>query len=630
LRYLEKLAPGSGDTPSLADLSLDKPLVTLTFKGEGDKGVTQTLKLGRKTIGGRAYVMINDDPAVYVVQHDVHEDVLDKPVWDWRKKSLTMPTEGQVEHVWLTREGQTIEAIKSEGQWALGSPHSGRASSKAIGDLLSSAGGIWVTKFVADLPGDLSIFGLDQPTQTLKVQQPAAPAAEGQPANPAQTVSLIIGAPTDLKRDNYFAALVKDGQQPQTVFTITRADTEKFAKGVDDLRDKRATVVKAGDVNELKIARGSGGGLHLQRGADGWSFAEPGPGFKADSAQVSQLAEKLAGLEASSFQAAPSSGEPVATVTLTATGRPEPEVLKLYAADSAENKQFVSYRNNESVGYVIDAAKLDPAMHDAIWFRDRDVLSVKPESIQSLTIKPVAGPSVTLTQGDAGQWKLEGSDGVELPAVQTLTGLLHPLRAEEWPRTSAKPAVDLGVNAALALQLTVTPKDGTPTQLSVELATRQATLNGKDAFTVSQALVDALTAEFRPRTIVSAGTEQITRAVVTRGDKSTTVTKSGLDYVDGEGKTLDATAAAGLFDALGGLRAVRFVPGPATPGTPGIPGSPGNPVVSVEFTVTAGEGAAPTVQKIDVFADNLARSGDRWFAIEADDHKRLTAELARK
>jgi hypothetical protein len=211
---------------------------------------------------------------------------------------------------------------------------------------------------------------------------------------------------------------------------------------------------------------------------------------------------------------------------------------------------------------------------------------------------------------------------VEQPAVQTLVNLLNPLRAEQWPTTSAKAAVDLGVNAALALQLTITPREGAPTQLSVELATRQATLNGKDSFTVSQALVDALTAEFRPRTIVSAGTEQITRAVVTRGNKSTTVTKSGLDYVDGEGKTLDATAAAGLFDALGGLRAVRFVPAPATTA---------QPLVSVEFTVApSGEGAAPTVQKIDVFADNLARSGERWFTIEPDDHKRLTAELARK
>src|SRR5690606_28286231 len=122
--------PGRGDAPSLADVGLDKPRVVVTLATEA--GQTQTLRLGRKAIGGRAYLMINEDDALYVVNDALHRELMDKKIADLRQKSLSAPEEGQAQWVQVMRDGQAIEVTKHDGQWTFAGEHRGRVSTATV------------------------------------------------------------------------------------------------------------------------------------------------------------------------------------------------------------------------------------------------------------------------------------------------------------------------------------------------------------------------------------------------------------------------------------------------------------------------------------------------------------------
>ena len=63
LRHVEKFKPAGKDTPALADIGLSPPKAVVTFHFD-DAGTTttQTIKIGQRLpLGGRGFVMVNDD-----------------------------------------------------------------------------------------------------------------------------------------------------------------------------------------------------------------------------------------------------------------------------------------------------------------------------------------------------------------------------------------------------------------------------------------------------------------------------------------------------------------------------------------------------------------------------------------
>ena len=66
-------------------------------------------------------------------------------------------------------------------------------------------------------------------------------------------MTLLIGGPVDLKKENYFAAYSRDNLPVQVIFTVASRDVEALNVGVDDLRDSRVTIIKPADVRELSI-----------------------------------------------------------------------------------------------------------------------------------------------------------------------------------------------------------------------------------------------------------------------------------------------------------------------------------------------------------------------------------------
>jgi hypothetical protein len=94
LRYTTRIT-GDDLSPASAGLSPAKATLTLTGKRD-DKAFTHTLKLGRTVAAGRAYVQVDDDAAIYVVDDKLHRQLIDKSSTELRSRSLATVAVGRV------------------------------------------------------------------------------------------------------------------------------------------------------------------------------------------------------------------------------------------------------------------------------------------------------------------------------------------------------------------------------------------------------------------------------------------------------------------------------------------------------------------------------------------------------
>ncbi|MEX0774791.1 MAG: DUF4340 domain-containing protein [Phycisphaeraceae bacterium] len=660
LRWSQKLAPGEDDAPKLDTLGLDKPAATVAYFGKDAKPLA-TIKLGKTSVGGRAYVMTNDDPHVYVVSDALHNRVIKEGGNDfrgWRKRNLAVPAVGNLDRVALERDGQMIELFGKDGVWTLAAPHAGRADTEAVASLIGAVNSMSIQKFTADNPADLSVYGLDEPAVVLSLRQvvpdqAGAESAKVRISGLAQT--LRIGGATDLGGESLFATWRSDQHAGSVVvFEIAKADADKFEKKVDDLRDPRITTVKPADVREIALYPKEGPAFKLLRTTDGWSFGDPSPGYQADAGEAAKLLDAITSAKATAYRLdVQRSREPDQTISLTAIGRGEPEVLRVFTVVAAASSprvpsptstneespetQLLVLRNEETVGYLVPASALAPAMQPPLTFRDRQVLNL-PHRITNLAIHQPDGtifefanqPLTTAATVPAGRlaatWKLTGQNRFETEALQDLLNHLQPLQATSWvlDQQSAIPMPDR------SLVLRMTEPNGAGYALQVNIERNIAVLTeiegiykgayGPDqlpAFKVDKALVAALMQEFRYRTVLSLGAEQIQQVTATREGQTVTVRKDSQDrYVADSGTEVDQSAAGGIYDTLAGLRAERF--GPVEAAKIDL----AKPNVTLDVATRDGQ-----VHQVHLWpAENLARlnNGDMLIVL----HERVMGRLA--
>jgi Domain of unknown function (DUF4340) len=728
LKATDTITPGKGEAPKLADIELDPPaaVVTVTTKIEPKeektepgaqkpeaKTVTYTLKLGKRGAGGDwGYVQKEGEDKVYVVGGGLHSKVMVDAPDAWREKSLEAPTEGKAQRVSLTRDGKTVEVVKSGGDWSFGPPASGRVDTTAVSGLLNGLSAVYINKFYTDAPKDLSIYGLDKPTTVVTVHRAEAPAekkdeakkddakkddtkkdeTKAEAAEP-KVYTLRIGGPADVKAEHFYATYSYGDEPSPVVFDIPKSSVDKFAKNVDDLRDPRITPLKLGDLRELEIDRDGKPVMKLTKSPEtGWTFADPAPPFKADTTATGDLLKAVTEAKAASYQAdAKPQGDPSATIKLAALGRTEPDVMKVFPTekteDKAEPKNWLVVRNNETTGYVVPRDKIEGAFEPAWSLRDRAVHTIAQDKVTQVTLTRSDGQAYTFVYevpkpekpadapkddkakpqaekkkddaakkddakddakkndakkddakaaGDKGEkkedekdksakpqaaapapvkgaWKLTGQEKFESGAFHVLLGRAALLRAEKWLPQDQGP----GDGAAV---LTLEVKEGSPVTIRVDPKTRHASSSDVDQpFVVPQTVVDALEGEYLYRTIVPAQMADVTKAVVTDGDQSLTVTRDeDGKYASPDGKELDQSAVGAFFDTLAGLRVKRFE-------------KPGETKAkrTIALTLTEGKTAVGPIT-LGEKPQGPHTVGDRPFSLDALTYDKLTASLLKK
>lgn len=635
LRHVEKLNPARKSTPTLADIGLSPPKAVVTFYFD-DTGTnsTQTIKLGQRlTLGGRGYVMVNDDPHLYVVNDDLHKHVLGKKINDLRKKSLEAPTPGKADRVTLRRGDLAIDMIKADTKWAFSSPHSGRVDTEAVKNLLNDISGIYIRDFIADQPESLSVYGLDQPQTTVTVYAPAPPTdsdTDNEKPHGATVRILRIGSPVDLSNEQYFASWSRFSIANPIVFTISKSSAEEFDKSVDDMRDPRITPIPRKDIREIAFDSGVLGVFKLLYSDGEWAFAEPKPDYRADPIESRKLVETITDAKAASYaSAAEVDGPPATVITLTAVGRPQPDILKVFPTGAA-NRHMV-LRNDETTGYLVPADDLKRLSKPMLSLRHRLVLDFPAASLSELTIKRPDGVTYEFvrqfqdpqTASEPRPWQLAGHDKFENKALEYLLDQLLPLQATSWVDNVIKPGETFSLNFKT--------HQGDHAKMILDVNSRIASCVGQQAatpfdikgFQFSDELLQKLDAEFRYRTMLEFKTNDITKVTVTRADDTTVVTKnSNGDYIAEGSRKLDQSKAAGLYDTLAGLRAKRFKDGPQ---------HEVDESKTLTITIEANE-SKPITLTIDTQRSlgHLSpswTSGAQWFNIDPEDISKLDTDL---
>ncbi len=580
LRWREQLAPGKGDVPDAQQFGFEPARATLRVSASVDgKDVTHTIELGRTATGSRAYVRLADSPTVYVVSDRLHKMTLDATMDDWRRTTLIVPATGELDALTLSHGDTRVEAIKRDGGWAMVGDHAGRAGEQAITQLVQQVSSIFIRKFAPSSGSDLSIFGLDEPRLVLSLGQ-TTPTDLG-----ANKWTLRIGGPVDLKGESFFATWnradgTEDSQRnsatPVVVFEIAKADAERLEKSVDDLRDPRLVLAQPTDVRQIEVhmldsPTQAGQGFTLLHGAEGWSFGKPDPGFAIDSTLASKLLTDLVGARATSYRVdAPRQAQPDVTIVVNAIGRTEPEVLRVFVGDDAKAPLLV-LRNEETTGYLVPADQLSAALGPVTSLRNRVVLDLPAAELASLLITQPDGTMFAFTQtpskageGEAAAgaptsvWSLGGAEAFERSALDALLSEMSPLRAVQWVSSGRLDDAD-------ATRVKATRRDGSTVTLSIDSAKKLAsvsTMPDGQVFEPTPALIESAGAEYRHRTILPMAQNRIAQVTIQDGSSAAVVITrdaAGRYAVDGR-DDLNQTAAGGLFDALGGLRALRWMP----------------------------------------------------------------------
>ncbi len=505
LRQVEKFIPDGKNNPALTDLSLQPPAVTVTLAGDNSAKKPVTLQLGRTTVGGRGYLMIEGDPSVYVVNNRLHTPLFEGNLADWRRKTITMPALAEATALSLTTPEGVIELAKRDEQWVFVGASTGRADGDALAGLVGSVTGMFISKFVSDNPNDIAVYGLDKPFYQLVIDAVEPPLKTAfdeseKSSTGAGTVThrFLVGGPTDMSMEKFFATLSRTGNSDVVVFEVSKTDVEKLRKKVDELRDPRLVTLPAGDITALKFSMNQGSSVMIAKSPEGWVFASPQPPYNLDRVEVSRLLDRLVNLRATSFINQPNwPTTATAVVELSSETTTEPMRLSLYPADNDEH--WLVQRTGETLGYVVEKTAL-PLPTSALALRDRVVADINAAELARIEIIRPGKVTVILertTRGDAANpqhspWQLRGHASFEPFALEELTKQLSPLRAQNWVEGDATQ-----VDEATVLRMNVTTMQGQTWSLQVDPATRQARVTGVDAaFIIMPELLTALQAEF--------------------------------------------------------------------------------------------------------------------------------------
>ncbi len=610
LRYVERVSPDDEDAPTPEQMGLDTPRATLSFH-HGDNDTT--LKLGKHTLGGHAYIQIDGKPDAYIVENNLHGAALDQNVEDWRSRSLDLPdaAEATSADLFLT-SADNIHLQKKDGKWQIDSKISHRVSQAAIQQWFSSLGGIWINDFVEDNPQNLALYGLDADYMRLQIVEPGANDTEIKH-------TLYIGG-DDLEGKNRYAAISTTDDPIGVIFTVNAATIDSLMKTQMDFCDPQAVPAETYDVRELTVEKNGRTTLHLIRDLQaGYVFGDPAPGYNADYIASQDMVQNLCELQSTEYVTDLSTlGTPTATVRIKLAEQDSDVVFKVY--DQGDKRAIVN--QGEAIAYLVPAGELNTLLGSTLALRDRTIFDIEPSSITKMTLKRDDGQVFTFeptTNDDQSiTWKLMGFDNVEQDAIDALPELLNPLKASTWLSEPVEPMGDW-------IEWTIEPVGGAPITLKASPNSGRALMTGIDtAFVLPQDVLEKLKAEFRGRTVINLNIDQISSVKLASDITAVTLTRTGRQYTIDNGE-VDQPQAAAVFDTLSGLQADRY--------TQPMSLLPQDIDYSIELTTTDGQTITLKFVRMasDLVTVSMQNSQDAnykgWFQLSRETIARLRGPL---
>ena len=292
LTVVERLEADAGME---ASLGLVPPAARLTLAWpEG----TVRLVLGRRGIAGRSYLKRDDVAGVFVVNHELHERVLEQDPVSWRDPTLFAGVGIEADSIELMTGEETITLVRDRRTWGLEQPVATRANPAAIEALVQALARARASAFILDQPEDLSRFGLSSPAGIIAVTMTRVVETEaGVIRRETQTQRLLVGARVGVGTQDRYGML----EGGATVYRIPEGALKAFFLRPEQLAAATASGVDPADVKSIRVQLDDGDEFALERDVRRW-IAPDHDGTVVDTERVAELLSILTGVQATGIE----------------------------------------------------------------------------------------------------------------------------------------------------------------------------------------------------------------------------------------------------------------------------------------------------------------------------------------
>jgi hypothetical protein len=468
------------DAPDLRNYGLDQPSVTVKVRaGETDYQLVLGDEPGETNRFSRAtFLRLDDRPEVVRLAPGLVV-ALARPQ-DYYQQRRLFPADRVVKEGFgdtpekveqLTAKGIAAKdaathftLVQEAGDWELREPVHDRADPDKLKSVLIAVPDIWAEQFVDKPKKDLAEYGLKDPEQTLRVTRPSGAAVTLLVGKQSQMKTRTVmrpgpnmgGAPSPPQKETiheeYRYAKLQDNDQ---VFEIKADKLKDIFVPADSLRDARLARFRAEDARRLEINQ-AGHDIVLVKDKDKWRLEKPITG-EADAAKVSELLDKLTGLQArdkdildKADAKAYGLDKPAATIKVTAeeevkgpneakTKKTRTFTFHLGRQDPEKSKLYVQVAGWERVNAVEDGL-LKLVQRPALAYRGRRVLDFNSTDVAKIEVSRNGQPFAL--EQVKGSWKLAAPVQADTDSSKAgqLAGDLGRLEAVEY--IADNPVVD--------------------------------------------------------------------------------------------------------------------------------------------------------------------------------------------
>lgn len=241
---------------ALKEYGLDNPAVKLEIRLKDGK--THQIELGGKDpLGSSAYARFDGAKNAVLIGSGLLTNS-DKPLKDWRDRSLLNASEYDLTSLKITNENGSFELGKKDAEWVITAPISTEAEASEVSSLIGDLTSAKATDTVSETADDLPKYGLDKPKISVAVKTTSG------------DKGIQIGAKVE---EQYYAKTTGSSQNGQIV-KIESALYDKLNAKLATIRSKQFIKLKREDLTRYEI-KNEHGKLVATAKDDKWIVVEP-------------------------------------------------------------------------------------------------------------------------------------------------------------------------------------------------------------------------------------------------------------------------------------------------------------------------------------------------------------------
>lgn len=342
-------------------LGLDPPAARMRL---GWSGGEVELRLGRRGVGGLAYIEREEGGPIFVVTQALHERAVDMDPREWRDRAIFRNVGVDSDRIEI-RDGATVTVLaRDRKRWRMIEPVPSRLGPIARDELFQAIGRARSSGFIVDEPTDLSRFGLTEPVGSITVITTRR-SPVGQDETSEETQRLIIGARIGVASQDRFGLI--EGQA--MIVRIGESVIQALFRSPSQLVSRVASGVSAADVKSIVI-QGPAGEVRLERDLDRWRSPDTG-GELVESGPVEALLRMLTEEEAPEIALGVFPRDlQLATITLHGFDSRPRDTVRI-AREQQDGSRW-ALENGDSVLRVFPAEKAMPLTPDAFGVKATD------------------------------------------------------------------------------------------------------------------------------------------------------------------------------------------------------------------------------------------------------------------